>query len=103
MAPIEPVSDAASSSSASRNSKSLGVGVETTADALSGEKSPQARYQGTFDNADLDGKDTRFYKPIPTYEGLHRGDPTFEWEEKEEKRLIRSVSHLSTQFHDHEC
>lgn len=33
----------------------------------------------------------RFYKPIPSYEGYHRWDPYFEWEEKEEKRLVRKV------------
>ena len=33
-----------------------------------------------------------FSKPIDSYEGRHRWDPKFEWDEKEEKRLTRKVS-----------
>ena len=35
--------------------------------------------------------DESFYTPIDTYEGKHRYDPTFEWEPKEEKKLVRKV------------
>ena len=35
--------------------------------------------------------DETFYTPIDTYEGKHRYDPTFEWEPKEEKKLVRKV------------
>ncbi|KAK2813649.1 hypothetical protein FQN50_000047 [Emmonsiellopsis sp. PD_5] len=35
--------------------------------------------------------DVRFYKPIDEYEGIHRWDPYFEWDEKEEKRLVRKL------------
>lgn len=35
---------------------------------------------------------TKFYAPIPEYEGRHRWDPTAEWTEAEEKRLVRRVS-----------
>lgn len=35
-----------------------------------------------------------FYKPIDEYEGAHRFDPEFEWEEKEERRVVRRVSAL---------
>lgn len=31
------------------------------------------------------------YRPISTYEGIHRWDPYFQWEEDEEKKLIRKV------------
>lgn len=31
------------------------------------------------------------YKPIEGYEGAHRYDPKFEWEPKEEKKLVRKV------------
>ena len=31
------------------------------------------------------------WKPIPEYEGAHRFDPNFEWEPKEEKKLIKKV------------
>jgi hypothetical protein len=33
-----------------------------------------------------------FYKPIESYEGYHRWDPSFQWEAKEEKKLVRKVS-----------
>lgn len=36
-------------------------------------------------------EDVRYYKPIPTYEGIHRWDPDFEWEEHEEKKIVRQV------------
>lgn len=39
-------------------------------------------------------EDPRYYKPIPTYEGIHRWDPEFEWSEQEEKRIIRKVGHI---------
>ena len=32
-----------------------------------------------------------FYTPIENYEGNHRYDPNFEWEPKEEKKLVRKV------------
>ena len=32
-----------------------------------------------------------FYTPIENYEGKHRYDPTFEWEPKEERKLVRKV------------
>lgn len=30
-------------------------------------------------------------KPIDTYEGLHRWDPEFQWDKKEEQRVVRKV------------
>ena len=38
------------------------------------------------------GGNSRYYEPIPEYEGLHRWDPAAEWTEKEEKKLVRKVS-----------
>jgi hypothetical protein len=35
------------------------------------------------------GKD--FYRPVDSYEGLHRYDPDFDWEPEEEKRVVRKV------------
>jgi hypothetical protein len=32
-----------------------------------------------------------FYRPIDSYEGLHRWDPNFEWTEGEEKKIVRKV------------
>lgn len=34
---------------------------------------------------------TKFYEPIPEYEGRHRWDPTAEWNPAEEKKLVRTV------------
>ncbi len=45
---------------------------------------------GVFDSVD-DTNDT-FYAPIEAYEGRHRYDPKFEWEPREERRLVRKVS-----------
>lgn len=33
-----------------------------------------------------------FYAPVEAYEGKHRYDPSFEWEPKQEQRLVRKVS-----------
>lgn len=41
----------------------------------------------TFDQTE----DPRYYKPIESYEGIHRWDPEFEWEEWEEKKIVRKV------------
>ena len=41
----------------------------------------------TFDTSGLND----YYKPISSYEGIHRFDPTFEWEAKEEQRVVRKV------------
>jgi hypothetical protein len=35
------------------------------------------------------GKDR--YRPVDSYEGIHRYDPDFVWEKGEEKRLVRKV------------
>ena len=44
-----------------------------------------ASHAGTFKG------DESFYTPIDSYEGKHRYDPTFEWQPKEEKKLVRKV------------
>ncbi|KAL1990178.1 hypothetical protein VTN49DRAFT_6017 [Thermomyces lanuginosus] len=36
-------------------------------------------------------EDARFYKPIDSYEGIHRWDPDFEWEEWEERKIVRKI------------
>ena len=41
----------------------------------------------TFDNDSMES----FYKPIDEYEGRHRYDPEFEWDPKDEKRIVRKV------------
>lgn len=48
------------------------------------------RRMGVFGN--IDESSEVFYAPIEAYEGRHRYDASFEWEPKEEKRLVRKVS-----------
>ncbi|CAK3898795.1 MFS general substrate transporter [Lecanosticta acicola] len=43
----------------------------------------------TFETDSLES----FYKPIESYEGYHRYDPDFQWEEKEEKRVVRRIDY----------
>lgn len=63
-------------------------GLKALPEAAITEPSLFARTGGkTFETESLES----FYKPIDSYEGLHRFDPEFEWEPKEEKRLIRKV------------
>lgn len=40
-----------------------------------------------FDTSGLDD----LYKPISTYEGIHRYDPKFQWQDAEENKIIRKV------------
>lgn len=42
------------------------------------------------------GKD--HYRPVETYEGIHRYDPDFEWDPEEEKKVVRKVSNLFYYF-----
>lgn len=51
---------------------------------------PGRRRLGVFDSPD-DSDDT-FYAPVEAFEGRHRYDPAFQWEPKEEQRLVRKVS-----------
>lgn len=44
-------------------------------------------HKGTFDTIN----NSSLYKPIEQYEGMHRYDPKFQWEPKEEQRLVRKV------------
>ena len=31
------------------------------------------------------------YRPVDSYEGIHRYDPDFEWEHEEERKVVRKV------------
>ncbi|KAI9708651.1 MAG: hypothetical protein M1820_003869 [Bogoriella megaspora] len=66
----------------------------TEADARAGVHIPftdvsvtKRRGDTTFASRDL----RNYSKPIDSYEGRHRWDPEFEWDEKEEKRLVRKI------------
>jgi hypothetical protein len=41
------------------------------------------------------GLKTDSYRPVDTYEGIHRYDPDFQWEPEEERRIVRKVRYLS--------
>ncbi|KAF2719843.1 phthalate transporter [Polychaeton citri CBS 116435] len=47
-------------------------------------KQQQSTFDGASGSEDL-------YKPIASYEGAHRYDPTFEWTAAEEKRIVRKI------------
>jgi hypothetical protein len=36
------------------------------------------------------------YRPVESYEGIHRYDPDFAWEKTEEKRLVRKVRGIAS-------
>ncbi|KAL4925429.1 major facilitator superfamily domain-containing protein [Aspergillus undulatus] len=36
-------------------------------------------------------EDPRFYRPIDSYEGLHRWDPYFDWTKEEERKIVRKI------------
>jgi hypothetical protein len=61
------------------------------------QKSDQYKGEGTFEA----GEGHHFYRPIDSYEGLHRWDPNFQWTEKEEKRIVRKVGYIPC--HDLNC
>lgn len=56
------------------------------------QKSGQYKTEGTFEARE----GHHFYRPIDSYEGLHRWDPNFQWTEQEEKKIVRKVSYLSS-------
>lgn len=59
-----------------------------TPEAVSTERSLFQRANArAFDNDDLE----EHYAPIVNHEGAHRYDPKFEWEAKDEKRVVRKV------------
>ena len=65
-----------------------GAVEETHARYPSSETSDETFTAGTFKR---DPTLTKYYKPIDNYEGAHRYDPDFQWDPKEEQRLVRKV------------
>ncbi|OQE74633.1 hypothetical protein PENNAL_c0076G04527 [Penicillium nalgiovense] len=51
------------------------------------QKSEHHKGEGTFEA----GEGHHFYRPIDSYEGLHRWDPNFQWTEKEERKIVRKI------------
>ncbi|KAL1961791.1 hypothetical protein VTN77DRAFT_1041 [Rasamsonia byssochlamydoides] len=59
----------------------------STPRSLEERERPKGADDAAFDMTE----DIRYYKPIDTYEGIHRWDPDFEWEEWEEKKIVRRI------------
>lgn len=81
----------ASGTSSSTDQSLKGDGVKvgySSIEAFENNERPRARNKSAFD---VTG-DVLHYKPIATYEGIHRWDPNFEWEEDEEKKVRRKVN-----------
>ncbi|KUL88298.1 hypothetical protein ZTR_04963 [Talaromyces verruculosus] len=76
-------------SSSSENSDQEYAGTKTAlgSDTLEALRNRVSGGDATFDQTE----DPRYYKPIDTYEGIHRWDPEFEWEEWEEKKIVRKI------------
>ncbi|KAL4771334.1 major facilitator superfamily domain-containing protein [Aspergillus nidulans var. acristatus] len=66
---------------------SRGVSETDDSDREQGRYGFKKGTKGTFNVTE----DPRLYKPIDTYEGLHRWDPDFEWTEEEERRIVRKI------------
>lgn len=81
-------SDRASSRGAEKFPKVFPVAAVDEPSLFKSSKAPGK----TWDNDSLGD----FYKPIDTYEGIHRYDPDFQWEAKEEKKLVRKVRFSQT-------
>ncbi|KAI9927815.1 hypothetical protein AWENTII_012536 [Aspergillus wentii] len=65
--------------------------VTTATGSSSSSSIYEPRTTKGFDSAFDSTEDPRFYKPIDTYEGIHRWDPEFEWTEQEETKIIRKI------------
>ncbi|KAJ6086799.1 hypothetical protein N7467_005713 [Penicillium canescens] len=51
------------------------------------QQSHSNKAEGTFEGADSH----HLFRPIDSYEGLHRWDPDFQWTEQEEKKIVRKI------------
>lgn len=74
----------------SDSSDGQAIGLKAFPEAVVTEPSVFAR-TGKQTFLETDSLEGSFYKPIDAYEGIHRFDPSFEWEAKEEKRLVRKI------------
>ncbi|GES57616.1 transporter [Aspergillus terreus] len=71
------------------DSKALPSGTSSSTSLDAAERNN--RIKDLSDCAFDTSEDPRYYKPIPSYEGIHRWDPDFDWEEEEEKRVLRKI------------
>ncbi|KAF1981184.1 MFS general substrate transporter [Aulographum hederae CBS 113979] len=65
----------------------VGTGGEVSLSSSSDQEQQSLKQDGTFVTDGLD----EHYRPLETYEGYHRYDPHFRWEESEEKRIVRKI------------
>lgn len=65
--------------------------AKDAADVTTSSKSGSLRLGQSDGGVFAVGGNIDSYKPIAQYEGAHRYDPSFQWTEKEETKLIRRV------------
>jgi hypothetical protein len=64
-------------------------------------RSPNSSQTDVSEFSSIDGKrgttwaanglNSDSYRPVDTYEGIHRYDPDFEWEPEDEKKVVKKV------------
>ncbi|OJJ48204.1 hypothetical protein ASPZODRAFT_23860 [Penicilliopsis zonata CBS 506.65] len=74
-----------------KDSKAVGLTLEESSRSSFSTSEGYGWLQSADASAFDTSEDARYYKPIPTYEGIHRWDPEFEWSEKEEKDIVRKI------------
>jgi NADPH-dependent glutamate synthase beta subunit-like oxidoreductase len=74
------------------------TGSANNSDTAVDKSGTKVRDGTTFVSVGL-GKDR--YRPVESYEGIHRYDPDFVWEKAEEKRLVRKVLDTTTKYTSH--
>lgn len=75
----------------------------TTSESDSDNNTSLGNLQQARGQAYAEGGLTKFYVPIPEYEGRHRWDPRAEWTPAEEKRLVRKVIFQPLQDYGDTC
>ena len=90
MREMEKVESDASSSDSKHVSDTKAFPLATVDEPVIFDTAGKTR-ESAFDTESFES----YYKPIESYEGYHRWDPKFQWEAKEEKKLVRKVSDSS--------
>ena len=71
---------------------SVNAGYATSATSTSTSDTKFEARENLGHNVWVNDESKEIYKPIEGYEGAHRFDPSLEWSQEEEKRLVRIVS-----------
>lgn len=69
--------------------KDIDVSGSVSGSEIEVHKSNKGYRGGTTFAADGLRQDT--YRPVDTYEGIHRFDPEFRWEPEEERKIVRKA------------